>query len=59
MKLFVRYKHYLDMTCKGIIKPSTMAPTERTAFYHRLRVHLQIITWKVLDNTEIELMPDK
>ena len=59
MKLFVRYKHYLDMTCKGIIKPSTMAPTERTAFYHGLSIHLQIITWKVLDNTEIELMPDE
>ena len=55
MKLLVRYKQYLDMTCKGIIKPSTMAPTERTAFYHRLRVHLQIITWKGLDNTETEL----
>ena len=36
-----------------------MAPTERTAFYHRLRVHLQIITWKVLDNTEIQLLPDE
>ena len=47
------------MTCKGIVKPSTIAPTERTAFYHGLRVHLQIITWKVLDNTEIELMPDE
>ena len=54
MKLLVRYKQYLDMTCKGIVKPSTMAPTERTAFYHGLRVHLRIITWKVLDNTEIE-----
>ena len=59
MKLLVRYKQYLDMTCKGIIKPSTMAPTERTAFYHGLSIHLQIITWKVLDNTEIELMPDE
>ena len=47
------------MTCKGIIKPSTIAPTERTAFFHGLRVHLQIITWKVLDDTEIELMPDE
>ena len=55
MKLLVRYKQYLDMTCKGIIKLSMMAPTERIAFYHGLRVHLQIITWKVLDNTEIEL----
>ena len=36
-----------------------MAPTEQTAFYHGLRVHLQIITCKVLDNTEIELMPDE
>ena len=53
MKLLVRYKQYLDMTCKGIIKLSMMAPTERIAFYHGLRVHLQIITWKVLDNTEI------
>ena len=59
MKLLVRYKQYLDMTCKGIIKPSTMAPTKRTAFYHGLRVHLKIITWKVLDNTEIELMSDE
>ena len=36
-----------------------MAPTERTAFYHGQRVHVQIITWKVLDNTEIQLMPDE
>ena len=59
MNLLVRYKQYLEMTCKGIIKPSTIAPTERTAFFHGLRVHLQIITWKVLDDTEIELMPDE
>ena len=29
------------------------------SFLHGLRVHLQIITWKVLKNTEIELMPDE
>ena len=59
MKLLVRYKQYLDMTCIGIIKPLRIAPTERTAFYRGLRVRLQIITWKVLHNTEIELMPDE
>ena len=29
------------------------------SFLHGLRVHLQIITWKVIKNTEIELMPDE
>ena len=59
MKLLVRYKQYLNMTCTGIIKRPTTALTERTAFYHGVGVHLHIITWKVLDNTEIDLMPDE
>ena len=34
-----------------------MAPTDRAAYYHLLRVYLQIVLWKVLDCKEIQLDP--
>ena len=38
------------MCCKGKVEPEKMPPTERVAFLHGLRVHLQIVTWKNLDD---------
>eukprot|EP00794_Sanderia_malayensis_P012470 gene12470-13758_t len=46
----LRYKKYLDMVCKGSFDPAKMPPTERSVYYHGLRVHLQIVLWKVLDD---------
>ena len=33
---------------KTAIKPQSFPPTERAAYYHSLRVHLQVIHWKML-----------
>lgn len=30
------------MLCKGILDPAKLPPTERAAYYHGLRVHLQV-----------------
>ena len=38
------------MACRGSFEPSKMPPTERSAYFHGLRVHLQIMTWKMLQN---------
>ena len=39
------------MVCHGLIDPGKLPPTEDAAVYHGLRVHLQIINWKLLDDT--------
>ena len=38
------------MLSDGIIEPEKLPPSERAAYYHGLRVHLQIIEWKMLDD---------
>ena len=37
------------MACKGIIQPEKLPPTERTAYFHGLRTHLQIMCWSLLE----------
>jgi hypothetical protein len=37
------------MACKGLLEPEKMPPSEKAAYFHGLRVHLQIIEWKVLN----------
>ena len=54
----MRYHKYLDMVCNGLIEPGKMPPTERSANYHGLRVHLQVIEWKVLDE-KLNLKPEE
>ena len=41
------------MCCKGKVEPEKMPPTERAAFLHGLRVHLQIVNWKMLEDDEV------
>ena len=36
------------MAARGELQPEKLPPTERAAFYHCLRVHLQILTWETL-----------
>ena len=43
------------MCCKGILEPEKMPPAKRSAYYHGLRAHQQIISWKVLDDSDFEL----
>ena len=35
-----------------------MAPTDRAPYYHGLRVHLQIVIWKMLGDSDVELKLD-
>ena len=35
---------------KTSIDPQKLSPTERAAYFHSLRVHLQVILWKRLTN---------
>ena len=53
-----RYSKYQQMVCEGLIEPEKLPPTERAAWFHGLRVHLQTIQWKILDDT-INLEPEK
>ncbi|KAG1714706.1 Multidrug resistance-associated protein 1 [Nymphon striatum] len=45
----ISYSKYLDMICKGVLQPEKLPPTERAAYYHGLRVHVQVIEWQMLD----------
>ena len=47
------------MCCKGKVEPERMPPTERATYFHGLRVHLQIVNWKLLDDDElVQLNPE-
>ena len=37
------------------LDPQKLQPTERAAYFHSLRVHLQIIVWKRLSNGHDDL----
>ena len=41
--LYIRYSKYQQMVCEGIIEPEKLPSTEPSAWFHGLRVHLQII----------------
>ena len=40
------------MMAKGVLQPEKLPPTNRAALYHGLRVHYQIVTWKMLNNQD-------
>ena len=46
------------MCCKGVLEPERLPPTESAAYFHGLRVHLQTITWKTLDEESLLLAED-
>ena len=43
------------MCRKGILELERMPTTKRLAYFHGLLAHQQIISWKVLDNSDFEL----
>ena len=45
-----RHVRYEEMAAKGEINPGRLPPTGRAAYYHTLRVHLQIMIWETFDN---------
>lgn len=48
----LRYAKYMQMLSqsKTTIEPQKLPPTERAAYYHALRVHLQLSIWSNLSN---------
>ena len=44
----LRYYKYMDAVASNstYLDPQKLPPTERAAYFHSLRVHLQIIVWK-------------
>ena len=46
----LRYAKFMESlsTCTSV-NPATLPPTEAAAYYHALRVHLQVSQWKQLD----------
>ena len=55
----LRYAKFMEMVslAKTSIDPQKLPPTERAAYFHSLRVHLQVILWKRLTNTDLD--PEK
>ena len=49
----------MKMIENSFVKPEKVAPTDRAAYSHGLRDHLQIATWKLLHSKEIQLDPQE
>ena len=43
----------MEATSNTTIKPQNLPQSERAAYYHSLRVHLQVIQWKSLMETSL------
>ena len=52
-KNHLRYVKYMDIAaeCGRKIEPERLAPSERAAAFHSMRVHLQVMIWKNLNST--------
>jgi len=48
----LRYSSYVRLvsTSLGSLRPEKLPPSERAAYYHLLRVHLQAVEWKMLSH---------
>lgn len=51
----LRYARYMAMMARSnTVEPKRLPPTERAAYYHSLRVHLQVVSWNNLNNDSLE-----
>ena len=57
----LQYYKYMDAVASNstYLDPQKLPPTERAAYFHSLRVHLQIIVWKRLSNGHDDLNPQQ
>ena len=57
----LRYAKFMEMVASSrtSIDPQKLPPTERAAYFHSLRVHLQVILWKKLVNDHDDLNPEQ
>ena len=55
----LRYAKFMEMvsSSKTSIDPQKLPPTERTAYFHCLRVYLHVIIWSNLSGSEFTLDP--
>ncbi|XP_066924439.1 uncharacterized protein [Clytia hemisphaerica] len=53
----LRYTKYKQMLSDGLIEPEKLPPSERSAYYHGLRVHLQIMQWLLMDEDDTTFKP--
>ena len=50
-----RYAKFMEMVASAKnIDPQKLPPTARAAYYHSLRVHLQVILWKELTTDSLD-----
>ena len=52
----LRHAKFMEMVTSGktSLDPQKLPPTERAAYFHSLRVHLQVIIWKTLVNNALD-----
>ena len=53
---YLRYIKYMEYaaTSTKMLQPERLPPTERAAFFHSLRVHLQLMIWKSLGQCQYD-----
>ena len=52
----LQYARYMTMMAKSKrVEPHRLPPTEHAAYYHSLRVHLQVVNWINLTNDNLEI----
>ena len=52
----LRYAKFMEIVSlnKATLDPQKLPPTERAAFFHSSKVHLQVILWKKLTNSDMD-----
>ncbi len=57
---YLRYVKYLEMVSSSkIVDPQKLPPTQRSAHFHSLRVHLLVMLWKRLTHEDLEFDPER
>ena len=54
--------HYVKLemvSASKVVDPHKLPPTERAAYFYSLRVHLQVMLWKMLTTEEYQFDPEK
>ena len=52
----LRFTKFMEMVSsnKTSLDPQKLPPTERAAYFHSLRVHLQVLLWRKLTNSDLD-----
>ncbi|XP_065911780.1 uncharacterized protein [Dysidea avara] len=56
----LRHVKFLEMvSASKVVDPQKLPPTERAAYFHSLRVPLQVMLWKMLTHEECQYNPEE